>query len=114
MRFTAIELAPGWTKFTVCPLPMSKFCQLSDSIWLFCWMVVTLPDCWIWPEPEITCPPPGALAAWASPVVPSATESRDNIRTRGPIAWRRAPPSLLLASSDAGTQALSVRFQHRR
>ena len=115
MRLTAMELRPGCRKSTVWLAPTSKLCQFSDSVWLFCWMVVTLPDWVIWPEPPTIWPPVGALPAQARPHMPSDADSRLSISgTRAAERLRPVPTPLLFASSEAGTQARSVRFQQSR
>ena len=115
IRLTAMELLPGCRKSTVWLVPMSKLCQLSESVWLFCWTVVTLPDCAIEPEPPTIWPPVGVLPAQARLLMPMDSDSRESISgARAMEPLRLAPVPLLFANSEAGTQARSVRFQQRR
>ena len=115
MRLTASELAFGWTKFTVSCEPTSKLCQPRERFWLFCWMVVILPDWMICPAPAVTWPPLGAAkAALAQPSErPMAATARAWPFTR---ERRRAPCPLVVLreSSEVTIHRASERFQRRR
>ena len=103
MRFTAIALAEGCTKFTVSCLAMLKLCQLSDRFWLDCVMVVVWADCTILPAPETTCPPTGAACAKLAVSDRAAATS-----------LRLEPLPRPRADSATATQAFETWFQTMR
>ena len=56
-RLSATALAPGWTKFTVLPLPTEKPCQSIASLFEAWLMVMALPLWLMLPLPATMLPP---------------------------------------------------------
>ena len=103
MRLTAIELADGWTKFTVSWAVVLKLCQLTERFWLAWVMVVVVPAWVMEPEPETTCPPVGA--AKTKPGKSSSAAA---------ISLRAVPLPRPRAFSATAIHALSTGLQIRR
>ena len=69
-RLSATALAPGWTKFTVLPLPTEKPCQSIASLFEAWLMVMALPLWLMLPLPATMLPPVGRVPAaqlWPAP-----------------------------------------------
>src|ERR1700691_3973570 len=83
MRLMASELAEGCRKLTVSWGAILKFDQVSDRSWLYCVMVVVVPELLICPEPDTTLPPPGPACA---AIAASHNPAKNSHRAPSPLA----------------------------
>ena len=72
-RFRMLELAEGWTNWTISPLATEKSCQLRMALGVLSVMVRRLPDCKKLTEPLTI---PGSLPPARAEVEPRAVDSR--------------------------------------